>query len=312
MVDWTAPDVQLFSGHVALYLSAISTGIYLWEFALSLEFDWQFLTLKRPFRWTLIPYLIARYVGLASFLLSIYGGNLFRPVSHCKLWAQFIYAGAHITCAAATFLLVLRVIAISNRTPWVTFLLVSFWLADCGTLIYTFAKIDGIYVAGLLACAPAVTVQSRPSAAASFAVDFVCLALVLFLLCRSRGMELWNLLVSQGIIYFVVVMVAYLTPMVLLLLNLNDGVNLSFQCLALTALVICATRMYRALATFSERENDTFTMTSARLSWNREQAATGRGDRVRTIVIPREVDTPSELHAVAKVDDVFGSAKTMA
>lgn len=305
MVDWKAPDTQLFSGHVAASLTAISTGIYLWEFVISLDFDWLYLSRRSAFRWTLIPYFVARYLCAATFVLSIYGDNVFRPVAHCKLWAQFSYAGAHLAIAAATFLLVIRVIAVSERQRWVTIFLGSFWLVECGALVYAFVEIDGQYFAPLLACAPMDTVQSRLNMIISFSINFVCLTLVLFLLRQSRGKGLWDLLFSQGVTHFAVVVVAYIPPMVLLLLNLNDGVNLSLQCPALAALVICATRMYRALARFNEAGKDAFTMTSARVCWNGDTdlAAKSIRGRVRTIVIPRALDSPSESQDAGKADE---------
>ncbi|EJD37559.1 hypothetical protein AURDEDRAFT_173416 [Auricularia subglabra TFB-10046 SS5] len=156
------------------------------------------------------------------------------------------------------------------------------------------AGIEGIYVPQLFACAVTRTVQSRLNMVFSFSVNFVCLALVLFFLMKSPGDGLWNLLLSQGVIYFAVVMVAYIPPMVLLLLNLNDGVNLSLQSPALVALVICATRMHRALVAFNEKGQNAFMRPP---TWMNTGPVTPtnsiaiRVDRVKTIVLSRDADS---------------------
>ncbi|KZV95922.1 hypothetical protein EXIGLDRAFT_734211 [Exidia glandulosa HHB12029] len=117
----------------------------------------------------------------------------------------------------------------------------------------------------------------------SFALNLFCLIVAFFYLLQSPSAGIWKLLVSQGVIYLVVILVAYLTPSILLILNLNDGVNYGMQPPSLIALVTCATRMYRSLVQFNTtaQTDDNFSMTTTNIGWHHTRS------QVRSVVIPR-------------------------
>jgi len=68
MVDWHSPaeialDAQAFSN-----LIHVLFGLYLWEFCVSFDFDYSFISGKRKYRWPLTFYFIGRYSLLAALI----------------------------------------------------------------------------------------------------------------------------------------------------------------------------------------------------------------------------------------------------
>ncbi|KZV98592.1 hypothetical protein EXIGLDRAFT_299111 [Exidia glandulosa HHB12029] len=204
-----------------------------------------------------------------------------------------LYAFAHVAMASASLLLVIRTIAICERNRVVTIFLTGLWVVEIGTLIHGIVEIEADYIAPLFACGVVHSDESRMNIWTSFGLNLCCMTIAFVYLLRTPSAGVWRVLVSQGIIYFIVIMVGYLTPAILLSLNLNDGMNLAMQPPALVALVVCATRMYRGLVEFgAQSRTDAFVMTSTRMEWGKRP---GTRDG-------RNITLPSSFTA-ASVDD---------
>ncbi|EJD54873.1 hypothetical protein AURDEDRAFT_179917, partial [Auricularia subglabra TFB-10046 SS5] len=137
MVNWHHTTTQLFCIHVAAFLADVATGVYLWEFSTCFKFDWSFFARRRPFRWTVIPYLIARYTCAAVFVVYIYTANVFWSIKSCRVWWASLFALAHVSLAASSLLLIVRVIAISENSQWKRAVLGCLWLAEAGASIHS-------------------------------------------------------------------------------------------------------------------------------------------------------------------------------
>jgi len=56
MIDWQSL-AELHRDNVAFAdLSHVLLGIYVWEFCISLDFEWDFITRKKRFRWPLVTH----------------------------------------------------------------------------------------------------------------------------------------------------------------------------------------------------------------------------------------------------------------
>ncbi|KZV98565.1 hypothetical protein EXIGLDRAFT_298753 [Exidia glandulosa HHB12029] len=225
MINWHDPAVELQVGHTALYLVNLCAGWYLWEFCVSFGFDWEHLMFRRPFRWTLIPYFGTRYACLLSVLVSMRISNVIYPINNCTTWWLIIMGTAHTAIALASLLLGLRVVALAQQKLLVGIFLGTLWLGVVGTLVHGAVLIEATYVPQLLACGVTRSEQTRVNFLATSIFDCICLILMFLLLQRARGSGLWKLLLSQGVLYFVVVIAAYVPATVLLMLNLNGGMN---------------------------------------------------------------------------------------
>ncbi|KAH7108511.1 hypothetical protein BKA62DRAFT_24336 [Auriculariales sp. MPI-PUGE-AT-0066] len=249
MVDWREPNTLLLSGRAFELIVCIAFGVYLWEFLSSLPFDWAHFSGKIKFRLPLIPYMIARYVLLLALIAGLRVINVFEPID-CQAWNHIVYATAHLCIAMASLLLVLRVVAITERNRYVMAFLGTFYLANCGMLLHGVIVAQSIYFPPLYACAALNTVASRANMWVALSFDTSCTGILMYSLLRTPGGGFWKFLVQQGVIYFLITTGCYLICVIFLMLDLNDALNELPQTIALTSMVICATRMYRDLAQY--------------------------------------------------------------
>ncbi|EJD35989.1 hypothetical protein AURDEDRAFT_174909 [Auricularia subglabra TFB-10046 SS5] len=240
MTNWNDPTLDRSIAHVVLWDVTFFSGLYVWEFVVTFEFDWECFTRKRPFRWTQVPYFGARYGPLWALINATYAMNVLSPSTHCTTIWRLIYVrcfvlvystlyrlvykvGAHVSVISASLLLIVRVVAISEHNRIVAAALGSLWLGEVGTAFLNLALVKGRYAPELLACAVGNTIMTRPTILIAFGIHFACLVLTIWLLLRRRGAGLWRLLLSRGFIYFAVTLVAYIPTTVLLLLNFNGA-----------------------------------------------------------------------------------------
>lgn len=168
---------------------------------------------------------------------------------------------------ASIGLLIIRVVAISGFSPSHIYFFAIYWLAEAGAMIYGITLVEGAYVPELLSCTPTHTSRTvRFAILMCFMLYIICLVRLAFSLLRTRGLGLWRVLLSQGIIHFVVVTIVFSSTSTLILLDLNDGMNLIFEILAAASLVICSTRLYRGLVMYNASEPDGFISTQTTLA----------------------------------------------
>ncbi|KZV97139.1 hypothetical protein EXIGLDRAFT_764734 [Exidia glandulosa HHB12029] len=211
--SWKDPETVFLCARAFEFIVAFAFGVYIWEFLITLPFDFQFFLRKRPFRWTFVAYALTRYLMLLALIAAIRMSNVLTPVN----------------C--------------TDR-------LCAFYLANLGTLIHGATLSRAIFVPELWLCGATNTVASRVNVWMSFGFDLACLAIMLTVLLRAPGGGLWRLLVNQGTVYFIVATLSYLLPAIFLALDLNDAMNEIPQTISLVTMVICASRMYRTLSTF--------------------------------------------------------------
>ncbi|EJD37538.1 hypothetical protein AURDEDRAFT_116767 [Auricularia subglabra TFB-10046 SS5] len=249
-----------------MFISSTFSGIYLWEFSVSFHFDWAIFTRQQAFRWTLIPYFLARYTCLIALLALAIPSNMLGPIGDCKIWWQVLHVAASFALLASSLLLIIRVVAVAAFNRWIAGFFGVFWFTEAGTVLYGITLIDGVDVPPLLMCAPNnVSRSERIGLLMCFALYLCCLSVLAFSLRRSRGLGVWRLLLSHGVVYFAVATLAFGSTTALLLLDLNDGTNMMIEQPALVALVICATRLYRGLVMYRSSGVDTFILTTATL-----------------------------------------------
>jgi hypothetical protein len=63
MTDWNSPEELARDAIVFNNLLHAMAGLWIWEFVTSLDFDWQFITGKRKFKWPMVRFFhIFKYV----------------------------------------------------------------------------------------------------------------------------------------------------------------------------------------------------------------------------------------------------------
>ncbi|EJD40056.1 hypothetical protein AURDEDRAFT_170827 [Auricularia subglabra TFB-10046 SS5] len=254
MIDLKSPVHLANSIHAYILCVHIIFGAYVWEWVTSLDFD--FLYIRGKKRWTLaaVSYFLTRYLGLAVWIIGVRICNVFEPIN-CQNWNYAVSITAYGTAAFTSMLLLLRVAALSSRNLYVVGFLSLFYVSMWGTVIWGMYHSDGVYIPNFHICG-AVGIQSHQvNTVMAFAFDGTCLALMMFYLLRARDAHLgslWSFMLQQARQPDLEPRSSYIPVVVLLYLDLNDAISQTANCFALIIIVVCATRMQRALVLYYE------------------------------------------------------------
>ncbi|CAL1707845.1 unnamed protein product [Somion occarium] len=242
-------DVAVF-----LNITHICIGVYLWEFLMSLDFDWSFVSGKRKFKWTMVFYYLVRYIALASNIVTLVAFDVTTKMNCKAVFAVFRFTGNAVG-GLATINLALRAIAVWNQRwyicVFITLLILGHW-----TLILHGILVEGVYSPGQ-GCV--LTYINNKILAAnlvySMCIDFIVLALTGWKLLRLRSNQrkgLVGLLFQDGLIYFASSFCANLVATVLMVLNLSPLMNVLFNIPAAMICAIASTRAVRSLARWTQ------------------------------------------------------------
>lgn len=226
-------------------------GVFLWDFFTTLDFEWDYITGRRKFRWTLLVYSLTRLGALGTTICNIVGYNVTHQIN-CQQWALWSLITAYTSFACASALISLRVVAIWGRNYLVMGLAIGMWLTNVGFLLYGLT-VRATWSPSAHECLLENTFQNRDNITVTVATDFAQLIIMLVGLLRSRQTKygMFRHLYVQGLIWLVAATIGELPAAIFINLNLNDPLNLMFQYLALLTMEICATRMYRSLANYN-------------------------------------------------------------
>ncbi|KAI0278320.1 hypothetical protein BC826DRAFT_1113452 [Russula brevipes] len=89
-------------------------GLYIWEFLTTLDYEFAVIRGRRPYRWSIWVYSLARVAGLMSVILNFVSWDVTVPIN-CQLWISFQLLSGYMSSAAGSLLIVLRIVAIWNR-----------------------------------------------------------------------------------------------------------------------------------------------------------------------------------------------------
>jgi hypothetical protein len=286
MVDFHNPAVIQEDAFAVVKLWHVVDGIFIWEFFVTLDYEWSIFQRRRPYRWTIWIYSLTRVCTLIAVSLNMLGFDSTSPID-CQLWVVFELIFAYFAFAAASLLIVLRIIAIWDKNRIVVAIAMSAWLTNVAFLIHGITQLHATWSPTQSVCAVLNIESSKNNIIITLVTDVVLLLTMLAGLLRLRQygtmMGLWRLLWRQGLIWLLLATVSEVTPTVFISLNLNDPLNLMFQTPSLIVMAIAATRMYRSLTDFSTSSGFT--------SYNTSQTRSGRTassdpKRITTAPIP--------------------------
>lgn len=265
MPDWNSPAEILLDSAVFVKLVHALTGVYAWEFFLSLDFDWAFVTREKQFRWPMIFYFANRYL-----LLFALAGILVSFDSTGELDCQPLYIFNQLAGNASTGLasinLCLRTIAVYGNSKPVTIVLVLLVLGHW-SLILQGVQLTAEWDPINRQCV--ITATNNTILAATF-IYSMCFDLIVFLLNayklslrKGHGnamgeSRLGKMIFGDGLIYFFVAFLANLIATVFMLLKLNPIMSIIFNIPAVIASTICATRAVRRLNNFKNNGAEVF------------------------------------------------------
>ncbi|KAH9062367.1 hypothetical protein EDB87DRAFT_1682029 [Lactarius vividus] len=223
-------------------------GIYIWETVFTMGFELDVLRGKRPYKWTIWPYLGTRYFGLAAFIVFFVDTDGGKVPCQPLIVANYALPTAR---QLRTLNVPLFSVAIWNRHVIMSSIAIAIWLAGLGLNIRNLTMVEASYDPILQTCITLKTHRGLTNAIAVLVVDIVLLTAMLIGLLRHAHRSstgIWYLLYQQCIIWIALAGIAEIPPVVFLILNLNDPWNEMFTGVAITILSIGAARMYRALS----------------------------------------------------------------
>jgi len=240
-------------------------GVYIWEYFTTIQFEWQIVTGRRKYRWTILLYSGCRLSALLTIAVIFVGFNSTTPID-CKLCLIFTFLFAYLSMVFASALIVLRIVAIWERNLAISAIAVAAWLMNIVFYIRNIVRAESVWSSESNSCLVLHSDRSLANVIVTLVEDSVLLVLMLSGLRRYRELGMvgiWRLLYRQGLLWLVLVTVAEVPPVVFIILDLNDYFNLMFQIPEFIIMVIGASRIYRGLADYSS-------MTE--FNWNKEKS----------------------------------------
>jgi len=247
-------SISFLTGALVKLYHALDS-LYLWEFFVTLEYEWSVFRGHRPYRWSIWIYSLTRIATLVAVILNIVGLDV-TTVIDCQFWITLELAFGYLAFVTASLLMVLRVIAIWNKNRVVVVIALSVWVINIGFLIQGTARLGSVWDLAQERCVVHNTESNKPNIIVTLITDIILLLIMLVGLLRIRRQGggtfgLGQLLWKQGVIWLLLATFAEVTPVVFISLDLNDPLNLMFQVPSMTIMSIAATRMYRSLSDFA-------------------------------------------------------------
>ncbi|KAI0274127.1 hypothetical protein BGY98DRAFT_95476 [Russula aff. rugulosa BPL654] len=109
-------------------------GIFIWEFLITLDYEWSVIRGHRPYRWTIWVYSLTRVATLAAVALNMYSIDATAPIN-CQVTSDLQFIFAYLAFATSSLLMVLRIIAIWNRKTIIVALATGVWGVNIAFLI---------------------------------------------------------------------------------------------------------------------------------------------------------------------------------
>jgi len=242
-------------GHV-LKVVHVCAGIYIWEFFTTLDFEWEVYTGRRPWRWSFIVYVTTRILALICIIISLVGFNVTREFN-CNAWLRSVLFTAWFAAASASFLLVLRGVAIWGRDKRIVVITGLVWMANLAGSFYALTKGQTQWVPALSTCSISGTNEFKWSILVNFVEDSVLLVIMIFgVLHKRNATHLWSMLYFQALFWILAATMTELPSVALTFKNINDAWNMMFQYPHLTLMVITSSRAYRDLFQYITSDQD--------------------------------------------------------
>jgi len=161
------------------------SGLFIWEFFTTLDYEWSVIRGHRPYRWTIWVYSLSRVATLIGVVLTLVIMDNTVPIN-CQPLTFFAVVFSLLSPAAASLLIVLRIIAIWNKNRVVVMTAISMWGIDIAFLIEGAVRFRTAWVPAQLACLPVDTESSLLNLIVAPITDIVLLLIMLFGLLRLR------------------------------------------------------------------------------------------------------------------------------
>ncbi|KAH9988695.1 hypothetical protein BJV77DRAFT_730138 [Russula vinacea] len=253
MVNFRDPSVVAADNLAMSKFYHVVNGLFIWEFLTTLDFEWSIIQGHRRYRWTIWIYSFSRVAALANVITSFV---LLDTQVGCTLSDILALFPSYLAQAAASLLIVLRIVAIWNRNVVVVVIATITWAINGAFFIQGISQLrysKRVFPGGY--CTALNISTTKATVIVSFVTDILLLVIMLVGLFRlesyrkgamATGRFLWN----QGVIWLFLATFAGILPTVFVCLDLNEPLSIIFRYPWIVTMTIASTRMYRGLDNF--------------------------------------------------------------
>lgn len=267
MVEWQSPAELLHDADAFSKFMHCLLGLYIWEFCTSLDFDWMFISGKKKFRWPLFFYFAGRYSLLAALIGIAVALNVTSPVN-CQGLYTFNQLLGNMAIGLASINLSLRTMAIWQQRWFIVLPLVAIIMGHWSLLLHgVLLKASWIDGQGCV-----ITSTNSKILEASFiygmVLDLIVMSLSAWKLAFPKGgrSKLVQLIFGDGLVYFLIAVLANMTATIFMALNLNAIMSIIANVPAAVASTIVACRVVRRLTNFTSQGPEMFTSSTVQAS----------------------------------------------
>ncbi|KAH8099902.1 hypothetical protein BXZ70DRAFT_225682 [Cristinia sonorae] len=275
MVDWMSPEEIAKDAAVFLKMQHCLAGIFFWEFVISLDFEWDFITGKKKLNWPMIPYFGGRYITLFTFIGLLISLDVTTEIN-CQALYQFLVISGQMMIAFASMNLAIRTMAIWSQAKYIVIPL-SLISAGHWGVVLSGTVISAQWVPGQ-GC---VATQTKNSQLMLTFIYSLCFDTIVFLLSawklampKHHRSQLVDLMFKDGLGYFLLVSILNIPAAVFAALKLNPVMDITFNLPAAALSNILACRAVRRLANFSTASPAVY-MTTTQKVGTHDVASTG-------------------------------------
>ncbi|KAF9482278.1 hypothetical protein BDN70DRAFT_875194 [Pholiota conissans] len=259
MPDWASLEELTKDAGVFVKLMHSLLGLYAYEWFISLDFEWDFITGRKKFRWPMIFYFANRYLLLFA-MIGIAISFDMTTEFNCQTLYTFNQLAGDAAIGLASINLSIRTMAIWNLNKYVVGGLILIILGHW-SLILQGVQLTAVWVDG--AGCQIIKTNNKILAAIfiySMCFDLTVLLLNLYkLLGKGAGVasnltsrsRLVHMIFADGLIFFIVAFLANLIATVFMILSLNSIMSVIFNVPAAVASTIVACRAVRRLTNFT-------------------------------------------------------------
>ncbi|KAF8636935.1 hypothetical protein AX17_003186 [Amanita inopinata Kibby_2008] len=263
MVDWNSPEELAKDAKSFERLMHVLLGLYIWEWFTSLNFDWQFISGKKKFRWPMIFYFLNRYLLLFALIGITIALNVTTEIN-CQALYTFNQVTGNSAIGLASINLSLRTMALWSKKWYIVIPLVAVILGHWSLLLHGIL-LKAEWSSQLQQCVITETSNRILAITFIYSMSFDFLVLILtgckLIYPASGRSRLVNLIFKDGLIYFVIAFLANLLATIFMLLNLNPIMSIIANVPAAIASTIVACRAVRRLTNFSTHGAEIFSGT---------------------------------------------------
>ncbi|KAE9407891.1 hypothetical protein BT96DRAFT_986128 [Gymnopus androsaceus JB14] len=266
MPNWLSQaELQLDAEVLVKFIHALM-GLYAWEWFLTCDFDWEFITGRKPFRWPMIIYFANRYLLLFALIGILISFDITTELN-CQPLFTFNQLAGNASVGLASINLSLRTLAVYRNSKPLTVVIVCLILGHWSLILQAGVLLKATWSEEESQCIIVSTDNTVLAATFIYSMifDLVVFLLNAYKLSSRKGKpssmgesRLGRMLFGDGLVYFFIAFMSNLIATVFMLLNLNSVMTIIFNVPAAISSTIVACRVVRRLSNFTNEGPEMF------------------------------------------------------